>query len=104
MAKAEEIEQSWMYDLIKHNSQDQAPKPTPMETGGSTDLVKEGSDWKLLLDHFIKLTQSGGQAKVVCVSLLKAKIQPPIAEKFHLPPMVGTIWNRILHAVLIDSK
>ena len=99
MAKAEEIEQYRMHDIIDRNPE--VPELTPMEIDCST---KESSDCELLLDHFRKVTRSGGQAKEVCVSLLKSKIQPPTAVKYHLPPMVGTIWNRILHAVLISNE
>ena len=107
MGKAEEIEQSTFHNIINHNPE--APEPTPMETDCNTtlDLPKGSSDCKLLLDHFRKLTRSRGQDnnyKEICVALLKSKIQPPIAVKYHLPPMVGTIWNKILHAVLINNE
>lgn len=107
MGKAEEIERSRLHSIIiKHNPE--IPEPTPMETdldcNSAIDTMKESRDCKLLLDHFRKLTRSGVQAKEVCVTLLKSKIQPPIAVKYHLPPMVGTIWNRILHAVLINNE
>jgi hypothetical protein len=111
MAKAEEIEQSSWHNIINYNPE--APEPTPMETDCDTaiesDVAKGSSDCKLLLDHFRKLTRSRGQGnnnnyKEICVTLLKSKIQPPIAVKYHLPPMVGTIWNRILHAVLINNE
>ena len=104
MGKAEEIEQSRLHNIINHNPK--IPEPTPMETdcNSTIDTMKESGDCELLLDHFRRLTRSGGQAKEVCVTLLKSKIQPPIAVKYHLPPMVGTIWNRILHAVLINNE
>ena len=102
MAKAEEIEQSRLHDMINRNPK--VPEPTPMETDCSKDFIKGRSDCELLLDHFRKLTQSGGQAKEVCTSLLKSKIQPPTAVEYHLPPMVGTIWNRILHTIVINNE
>lgn len=107
MGKAEEIEQSTFHNII--NRAPEIPEPTPMETDCNTtlDLPKGSSDSQLLLDHFRRLTRSGGQDskhKEICVALLKSKIQPPIAVKYHLPPMVGTIWNRILHAVLINNE
>ena len=104
MGKAEEIEQSRIHNIIDHNPE--IPEPTPMETDCNTtmDTAKESRDCELLLNHFRKLTRSREQAKEVCVTLLKSKIQPPIAVKYHLPPMVGTIWNRILHAVMINNE
>lgn len=106
MQKAEEIEQSRIHNIINHNPK--IPNPAPMETDCNTsiDSLKEGGDCELLLDHFRKLTRSEGRAKYkeICVALLKTKIQSPIAAKYHLPPMVGTIWNRILHAVLINDE
>lgn len=110
MGKAEEIEQSRIHNTINHHNPNITAEPTPMETdcnATTVALAKGSSDCELLLDHFRKLTRSGGQAsnhRELCVALLKAKIQPPTAVKYHLPPMVGTIWNRILHAILINNE
>lgn len=100
MTKAEELDQSSLQNIV--SSHIPAPMRDQKGTKGATKVVEEkGDGFDLLIDHFKTLAQSGHQAKEVCVSLLKSKIQPPLAEKFHLPAMVGTIWNRILHAVSI---
>lgn len=84
----------------------QEPGTNSMESGNITGGIEKGSaDFDLLVEHFKTLTQSSKHAKEVCVSLLKSKIHPSISEKYSLPPMVGTIWNRLLHAVsVLDQK
>ena len=102
MTKAEELDQFSLQNIV--SSHIPARVTYQKGTKGATNLkeVQEnGDDFDHLIDHFRMLAQSGPQAKEVCMSLLKSKIQPPLAEKFHLPAMVGTIWNRILHAVSI---
>ena len=91
MTKAEELDQKSMVDLVRASLQDSMD----IEAKESCD---EDKDLDLLMDHFTKLAHSNEQARIMCVSLLKSKIQQPAGE-ISLPPVVGTIWNRILHAV-----
>ena len=102
MTKAEELDQFSLQNIISsHIPAHVTDQKGTKEATNLKDVQQKGDDSDLLIDHFRTLTQSGPQAKEVCISLLKSKIQPPLAEKFHLPAMVGTIWNRILHAVSI---
>lgn len=97
MAKAEELDQYSLPNIISSYSQ----TLTSDHVGTRGALEDKGDESELIIRHFTQLARSGEPAREVCMSLLKSKIQPPLAEKFHLPPVVGTIWNRILHAISI---
>ena len=113
LTKAEELDRCSVYRAISLNTFDRGAEQgiTVGVTSGSlatkkdhtttttTSTEKEKCNYDVLVHHFKTLAKSGQHAKEVCVTLLKSKIQPRISEKFHLPPMVGTIWNRLLHAV-----
>lgn len=102
MSKAEELNRKSMGDIIRSSLQDTGMDTDDTDSRGGCD-EEESGDLDVLLNHFKRLAQSGEAAKAACVSILKSKIQPPSAVKLHLPPVVGTIWNRILHAVSTQS-
>ena len=70
MAKAEELDQYSVQNIISSSSQASAITTV----GSSKDLVGSRSgEYDLLVNHFRKLTQSGEHVRDVCVSLLKSK-------------------------------